>query len=86
LRDPLVTEEFDASAEAIAWAKDLAETIADDRLVLDRAKTGDACPQSGVWEADGLDGVRVTLRRGDFLPPADEQTRSWSLAQPFDPR
>jgi hypothetical protein len=48
-----------------------------------RHKTGDDCPQSGIWKPDCL-GRQIALSKGETFPPCSHCHRAvnWTLVQP----
>lgn len=50
---------------------------AEDRV----ASTGNHCPTSGVWEPAATPGIRITLHRGDVVPPLNGASAQWKLLQ-----
>ncbi|MFF1831381.1 hypothetical protein [Paenarthrobacter sp. NPDC058040] len=47
----------------------------DDRL----AETGSHCPTSGIWESIPEPLVRITLHRGDLIPPLNGAAVQWRI-------
>lgn len=43
-------------------------------------KTGETCPESGVWEVVG-DGSTIPLSKGETFPPHKGQAVTWRLKQ-----
>ncbi len=45
------------------------------------ARTGEICPESGVWEVVGLPSTTAPISRGDRMPPYNGKAVTWRLKQ-----
>lgn len=45
------------------------------------AKTGEICPESGVWEVVAADSTTAPIAKGDRMPPYKNQAVTWKLIQ-----
>lgn len=45
------------------------------------AKTGETCPQSGVWEVVGSPSTTAPIAEGNRMPPYKDQAVTWRLRQ-----
>lgn len=43
------------------------------------AKTGEVCPESGVWEVVGYPTTTAPIAKGNRMPPYNNQAVSWKL-------
>lgn len=43
------------------------------------AKTGEICPESGVWEVVGYPSTTAPIAKGNRMPPYNNQAVSWRL-------
>ena len=43
------------------------------------AKTGEVCPESGVWEVVGYPTTTAPIAKGNRMPPYNNQAVSWRL-------
>lgn len=43
------------------------------------AKTGEICPESGVWEVVGSQSTTAPIAQGDRMPPYKNQAVTWKL-------
>ena len=82
----VLSEDLVSAHDASARADELADAIVSGAILFDAGRSGDACPQSGVWALESRPDVRVNLRRGDPLPTVDGSDGLWRLAQPFADR
>jgi hypothetical protein len=46
-----------------------------------RAKTGETCPESGVWKVDGNPTTTAPISKGNTMPPYGNKAVTWILAQ-----
>lgn len=44
-----------------------------------RAKTGEICPESGVWRADATPSTTAPIAKGNRMPPYNGRAVSWVL-------
>ncbi len=45
------------------------------------AKTGEICPESGVWRVHGTPSTTAPIAKGNRMPPYNNQAVTWILAQ-----
>jgi hypothetical protein len=45
------------------------------------AKTGEACPESGVWEVVGYPTTTAPIARGNRFPPYSGKAVTWKLVR-----
>lgn len=45
------------------------------------ARTGEVCPESGVWEVVGTPSTTAPISRGNRMPPYDGKPVTWRLKQ-----
>lgn len=45
------------------------------------AKTGQKCPESGVWKAQGRKTTTAPIAAGNTMPPYDKKGVIWKLIQ-----
>ena len=45
------------------------------------ARTGQTCPESGVWKVVGTPSTTAPLAKGNTMPPYNNQAVSWQLTQ-----
>lgn len=43
------------------------------------ARTGEACPESGVWEVVGTPTTTAPIAKGNRIPPYDCRVVTWKL-------
>ncbi len=43
------------------------------------AKTGEKCPESGVWKVEGYTSTTAPIANGNTMPPYDGKAVSWKL-------
>lgn len=43
------------------------------------ARTGERCPESGVWEVVGTPSTTAPIAKGDRMPPYRNQAVTWRL-------
>lgn len=46
-----------------------------------RAKTGEVCPESGVWKVVGTPSTTAPIAKGNRMPPYDGKAVTWELIQ-----
>ncbi|WP_172954704.1 hypothetical protein [Chryseobacterium camelliae] len=46
-----------------------------------KAKTGEDCPESGVWKVVGSPSTTAPISRGNRMPPYNGQAVNWELIQ-----
>lgn len=44
-----------------------------------RAKTGEKCPESGVWEVIGTPSTTAPIAEGNKMPPYNRKAVTWKL-------
>lgn len=45
------------------------------------ARTGQTCPESGVWKVVGNPSTTAPIARGNTMPPYSGQSVNWQLIQ-----
>ena len=45
------------------------------------ARTGETCPESGVWKVIGYPSNTAPIARGNRMPPYNNQAVTWQLIQ-----
>ncbi len=45
------------------------------------AKTGEKCPESGVWKVQGTPSTTAPIAKGNTMPPYNGQAVTWVLVQ-----
>jgi len=45
------------------------------------AKTGETCPESGVWKVMGTPSTTAPIAKGNRMPPYSGNAVTWSLIQ-----
>jgi len=45
------------------------------------AKTGEKCPESGVWKVVGTPSTTAPIAKGNRMPPYRDQAVTWKLIQ-----
>lgn len=45
------------------------------------ARTGEICPESGVWEVVGTPSTTAPIAEGNRMPPYDGKAVTWRLKQ-----
>lgn len=45
------------------------------------AKTGEICPESGVWKVIGVHTTTAPIAKGNKMPPYNNQAVTWQLIQ-----
>jgi hypothetical protein len=43
------------------------------------AKTGESCPESGVWEVIGTPSTTAPIAKGNRMPPYGNKAVTWKL-------
>ena len=46
-----------------------------------RCKTGQTCPESGVWKVEGRPSTTAPIAKGNRFPPYDGKSVVWVLIQ-----
>jgi hypothetical protein len=46
-----------------------------------RARTGENCPESGVWKVVGTPTTTAPIAKGNTMPPYNRQAATWELTQ-----
>lgn len=46
-----------------------------------RARTGEVCPESGVWKVDGYPTTTAPIAKGNRMPPYGGNAVTWILIQ-----
>jgi hypothetical protein len=45
------------------------------------AKTGEICPESGIWQVVGTPSTTAPIAKGNRIPPYDGKAVTWKLIQ-----
>jgi hypothetical protein len=45
------------------------------------ARTGEVCPESGVWKVEGTPSTTAPIAQGNRMPPYDGKAVTWKLIQ-----
>lgn len=45
------------------------------------ARTGQACPESGVWKVVGTPSTTAPIAKGNIMPPYANRAVTWQLSQ-----
>lgn len=45
------------------------------------ARTGETCPESGVWEVVGTPSTTAPIAKGNTMPPYNGKAVTWKLIQ-----
>ena len=45
------------------------------------ARTGQTCPESGVWKVVGYPSTTAPIAKGNTMPPYNGQAVTWQLIQ-----
>jgi hypothetical protein len=45
------------------------------------ARTGETCPESGVWKVVGSPSTTAPIARGNHMPPYDGKAVTWQLTR-----
>jgi hypothetical protein len=43
------------------------------------AKTGEVCPESGVWKVDSSPSTTAPIAKGNRMPPYNNRSVTWKL-------
>lgn len=46
-----------------------------------KARTGETCPESGVWKVEGSPSTTAPIAKGNRMPPYDGKAVIWVLTQ-----
>lgn len=46
-----------------------------------KAKTGEICPESGVWKVEGYPSTTAPIAKGNRMPPYSGKAVTWVLTQ-----
>ncbi|MET4349032.1 hypothetical protein [Bradyrhizobium sp. RT9a] len=46
-----------------------------------KARTGEVCPESGVWKVGGSPSTTAPIAKGNRMPPYDGKAVTWVLSQ-----
>jgi hypothetical protein len=46
-----------------------------------RARTGETCPESGVWQSDDHPSTTAPISKGNTMPPHNGRRVDWILIQ-----
>lgn len=46
-----------------------------------KARTGESCPESGVWKVVGNPSTTAPIAQGNRMPPYDGKAVTWELIQ-----
>lgn len=46
-----------------------------------KARTGEVCPESGVWRAESVPSTTAPIAKGNRMPPYNNQAVYWTLIQ-----
>ncbi|MBB4263572.1 MULTISPECIES: hypothetical protein [unclassified Bradyrhizobium] len=46
-----------------------------------KARTGEICPESGVWKVEGSPSTTAPIAKGNRMPPYDGKAVTWVLTQ-----
>lgn len=46
-----------------------------------KARTGEICPESGVWRVEGRPSTTAPIAKGNRMPPYEGKAVTWVLAQ-----
>lgn len=45
------------------------------------ARTGEVCPESGVWKVSGTPSTTAPIAKGNRMPPYNNKAVTWMLIQ-----
>lgn len=45
------------------------------------ARTGEVCPESGIWKVEGTPSTTAPIAKGNRMPPYDGKAVTWKLIQ-----
>jgi hypothetical protein len=46
-----------------------------------KCKTGEHCPESGVWKVVGTPSTTAPIAEGNVIPPYDKKAVTWELIE-----
>ena len=46
-----------------------------------RVKTGETCPESGIWKVEGYPSTTAPIAKGNRMPPYKDRSVVWTLIQ-----
>ncbi len=46
-----------------------------------KARTGERCPESGVWKSDDVPSTTAPIAKGNVMPPHHQKAVYWILIQ-----
>ncbi len=46
-----------------------------------KGRTGEVCPESGVWKVEGSPSTTAPIAKGNTFPPYQNQAVTWVLIQ-----
>lgn len=46
-----------------------------------KRKTGEKCPESGVWKVEGTPSTTAPIAKGNTMPPYKDKAVTWVLIQ-----
>jgi hypothetical protein len=46
-----------------------------------KCRTGEVCPESGVWKVEGTPSTTAPIAKGNRMPPYDNKAVTWVLIQ-----
>lgn len=46
-----------------------------------KRKTGEKCPESGVWKVEGFPSTTAPIAKGNIFPPYKDKAVIWILIQ-----
>lgn len=46
-----------------------------------QGKTGEICPESGVWKVIGSPSTTAPIAKGNRFPPYDDRAVTWELTE-----
>ena len=46
-----------------------------------KSRTGEKCPESGVWKVDGYPTTTAPIAKGNVMPPYGGRAVIWTLIQ-----
>ena len=53
--------------------------MADRKPIGTTARTGETCPESGVWEVVGTPSTTAPIAKGNTMPPYQGKAVTWKL-------
>lgn len=45
------------------------------------ARTGESCPESGIWKVVGYPSTTAPIAEGNRIPPYNQRAVTWQLVQ-----